>query len=187
MAGAGAVGQLVGLGGGLSVVAHRAGKFLHGGGGLLQVHAEHIARHDLLGADRTHATAQRVALGLADDLFEVTDIEFRGQRVVRRYRRRLAEAGIPVFRTPEPAVEMFAHVSSFYRNQRALMQTPGPQALRSAPDLEAARLIIDSVLTDRRSVLNEIESKALLSAFHIPVTSTMLSISSSTPQRALSG
>ena len=89
-------------------------------------------------------------------------------------RRRLAEAGIPVFRTPEPAVETFAHVSSFYRNQRALMQTPGPQALRSAPDLEAARLIIDSVLTDRRSILNEIESKALLSAFRLPVAKTVI-------------
>ncbi|RPJ47871.1 MAG: bifunctional acyl-CoA synthetase/GNAT family N-acetyltransferase [Betaproteobacteria bacterium] len=89
-------------------------------------------------------------------------------------RRRLARAGIPVFRTPEPAVEMFAHVSSFYRNQRALLQTPGPQALRSAPDLDAARLIIESVLTDRRSVLNEIESKALLSAFRLPVAKTVV-------------
>lgn len=89
-------------------------------------------------------------------------------------RRRLAEAGIPVFRTPEPAVEMFAHVSSFYRNQQALLQTPGPQALRSAPDIEAARLIIESVLTDRRSVLNEIESKALLSAFRLPVAKTII-------------
>ncbi len=89
-------------------------------------------------------------------------------------RQRLGKAGIPVFRTPEPAVDMFAHVSSFYRNQRALMQTPGPQALRSEPDIEAARLIIESVLTDRRSVLNEIESKALLSAFRLPVAQTVI-------------
>ena len=89
-------------------------------------------------------------------------------------RRRLAEAGIPVFRTPDPAVEMFSHVSAFYRNQRALLQTPGPGALLSAPDLEAARLIIESVLTERRSVLNEIESKALLSAFRLPVAKTII-------------
>jgi acetyltransferase len=89
-------------------------------------------------------------------------------------RRRLAEAGIPVFRTPDPAVEMFSHVSAFYRNQQALLQTPGPGALLSAPDLDAARLIIESVLTDRRSVLNEIESKALLSAFRLPVAKTII-------------
>lgn len=89
-------------------------------------------------------------------------------------RRRLAEAGIPVFRTPDPAVEMFSHVSAFYRNQRALLQTPGPGALLSPPDLDAARLIIEAVLADRRSVLNEIESKALLSAFRLPVAKTII-------------
>jgi acetyltransferase len=79
-----------------------------------------------------------------------------------------------VFRTPDPAVEMFSHVSAFYRNQQALLQTPGPGALLSPPDLDAARLIIESVLTDRRSVLNEIESKALLSAFRLPVAKTII-------------
>lgn len=97
-----------------------------------------------------------------------------GDASVIEGRRKLAEAGIPVFRTPEPAVEMFAHVSSFYRNQRELMQTPGPQALRSPPDIDAARLIIESVLTERRSVLNEIESKALLSSFRLPVAKTVI-------------
>jgi acetyltransferase len=97
-----------------------------------------------------------------------------GDASVIEGRRRLAEAGIPVFRTPEPAVEMFAHVSSFYRNQRALLQTPGPQALRAEPDIEAARMIIESVLTERRSVLNELESKALLSAFRLPVAKTVI-------------
>jgi acetyltransferase len=97
-----------------------------------------------------------------------------GDASVIEGRRRLAEAGIPVFRTPEPAVEVFAHVSSFYRNQRGLLQTPGPQALRSAPDIEAAKMIIETVLTERRSVLNELESKALLSAFRLPVAKTVI-------------
>ncbi|MBX3661523.1 MAG: bifunctional acetate--CoA ligase family protein/GNAT family N-acetyltransferase [Burkholderiales bacterium] len=97
-----------------------------------------------------------------------------GDASVIEGRRRLAEAGIPVFRTPEPAVEVFAHVSSFYRNQRGLLQTPGPQSLRSAPDIEAAKMIIETVLTERRSVLNELESKALLSAFRLPVAKTVI-------------
>ncbi|HSG77565.1 MAG TPA: bifunctional acetate--CoA ligase family protein/GNAT family N-acetyltransferase [Burkholderiales bacterium] len=89
-------------------------------------------------------------------------------------RRRLAAARIPVFRTPDPAVDMFGHVSAFYRNQRALLQTPGPVAAPDAPDLATARAIVDSALAARRSVLSEMESKALLAAFAIPIARTVV-------------
>ena len=97
-----------------------------------------------------------------------------GRGAAAEARRLLAEARIPVFRTPDPAVEMFAHLSSFYRNQRALLQTPGPLAAQGAPDLEAARLIVDAALDERRTVLSEMESKALLAAFRIPVARTVV-------------
>jgi acetyltransferase len=42
------------------------------------------------------------------------------------------------------------------------------------PDIEGARLVIESVLAERRKVLTEMESKTLLSAFHIPITRTLL-------------
>jgi acetyltransferase len=86
-------------------------------------------------------------------------------------RKLFGDAAIPVFRTPDPAVEMFAHVSSFYRNQRALLQAPGPLSQQQAPDLAAARLVVDAAIAERRLVLSETESKALLAAFHIPVAS----------------
>ena len=97
-----------------------------------------------------------------------------GEEQTAEARRLLAEARIPVFRTPDPAVEMFGHLSSFYRNQRALLQTPGPLAAQGAPDLEAARLIVDAALAERRSVLSEMESKALLAAFRIPIARTVV-------------
>jgi len=97
-----------------------------------------------------------------------------GEGQVAPARRLLADAGVPVFRTPDPAVEMFAHVSSFFRNQRALLQTPGPRSHQPAPDVDAARAIVDDVLAERKSVLSEMESKALLAAFRIPVAKTML-------------
>jgi len=97
-----------------------------------------------------------------------------GEEQTAEARRLLAEARIPVFRTPDPAVEMFGHLSSFYRNQRALLQTPGPLAAQGAPDLESARLIVDAALAERRSVLSEMESKALLAAFHIPIARTVV-------------
>jgi len=86
----------------------------------------------------------------------------------------LSEAAIPNFRTPEAAVGAFANIATFYQNQRLLQQTPPPLAPLSKPDIEGARLVIDSVLAERRCVLTEMESKTLLSAFHIPVTQTIL-------------
>ncbi|WP_429922529.1 acetate--CoA ligase family protein, partial [Klebsiella pneumoniae] len=62
----------------------------------------------------------------------------------------------------------------FYANQQLLLQTPPPMSTLAQPDVEAARLLIESVLAERRRTLTEMESKALLAAFHIPVTQTVL-------------
>ncbi|MFZ2309240.1 MAG: bifunctional acetate--CoA ligase family protein/GNAT family N-acetyltransferase [Rhodoferax sp.] len=86
----------------------------------------------------------------------------------------LKEAAIPSFRTPEAAVGAFGNLASFYQNQLLLQQTPPPLSTLNKPDIEGARLVIESVLAERRKVLTEMESKTLLSAFHIPVTTTML-------------
>lgn len=96
-----------------------------------------------------------------------------GEAEVAAGRKRFADAGIPVFRTPDPAVEMFAHLSAFYRNQQTLLQVPGPLVMRTPPDVAAARLIIDAALAEKRTLLNEIEAKALLAAFDIPVAKTL--------------
>jgi acetyltransferase len=86
----------------------------------------------------------------------------------------LNEAAIPTFRTPEAAVGAFGNIATFYQNQRLLQQTPPPLSTLGKPDIEGARLIIESVLSERRKVLTEMESKTLLSCFHIPVTHTIL-------------
>ncbi|MFD1892430.1 GNAT family N-acetyltransferase [Ottowia beijingensis] len=93
---------------------------------------------------------------------------------VQPARQKLADAQIPSFRTPEAAVGAFGNIASFYQNQQLLQQTPPPLSNLATPDVEGARLLIESVLTERRKVLTEMESKALLSAFHIPVTQTLL-------------
>ena len=100
-----------------------------------------------------------------------------GEAGVAAGRKRFADAGIPIFRTPDPAVEMFAHLSAFYRNQQTLLQVPGPLVMQSPPDVAAARQIIDAVLAEKRSVLNEIESKALMAAFDMPVAKTVAAAS----------
>jgi acetyltransferase len=97
-----------------------------------------------------------------------------GDASVGTARALLNEAGIPSFRTPEAAVGAFGNIASFYRNQQLLQQTPPPLSTLAKPDIEGARLVIESVLAERRNVLTEMESKTLLSAFHIPVTETIL-------------
>ena len=97
-----------------------------------------------------------------------------GDASVAASRSILNDAAIPSFRTPEAAVGAFGNIASFYQNQLLLQQTPPPLSALAKPDIEAARLVIESVLAERRKVLTEMESKALLSSFHIPVTNTIL-------------
>jgi len=97
-----------------------------------------------------------------------------GDATVGPARQVLNDAHLPTFRTPEAAVGAFGNLSSFYQNQQLLQQTPPPLSALAKPDIEGARLIIESVLAERRKVLTEMESKSLLSAFHIPVTETIL-------------
>lgn len=97
-----------------------------------------------------------------------------GDASVGNARQQLNEAAIPNFRTPEAAVGAFGNIASFYQNQLLLQQTPPPLSTLAKPDIEGARLVIESVLAERRKVLTEMESKTLLSAFHIPVTNTIL-------------
>ncbi|MGC3986836.1 MAG: bifunctional acetate--CoA ligase family protein/GNAT family N-acetyltransferase [Pseudorhodoferax sp.] len=97
-----------------------------------------------------------------------------GDASVGAARQVLNAAAIPNFRTPEAAVGAFGNIASFYQNQQLLQQTPAPLSTLAKPDIEAARLVVESVLAERRKVLTEMESKTLLSAFHIPVTQTLL-------------
>ena len=92
-----------------------------------------------------------------------------GEDLVRLGRRKFEEAGIPTFRTPEPAVELFSHISAYYRNQKLLMQTPASLSGLRPPSIESARLVIETALAERRKALNEMESRLCwpLSAFRL--------------------
>ena len=97
-----------------------------------------------------------------------------GDTQIRAGRALFAQSHVPAFRTPEAAVEAFSYLTDFYRNQRLLAQTPGPLSHHREPDVEGARMLVENALAERRKVLSEMESKALLAAFHIPVASTMV-------------
>lgn len=102
-----------------------------------------------------------------------------GDEQVAAGRAILNHATIPTFRTPEAAVDAFNNILLFHKNQQLLRQAPPPLSQLAKPDIEGARILIECVLAERRNVLTEMESKALLSAFHIPVTKTILARSAS--------
>jgi len=105
-----------------------------------------------------------------------------GGTQVEESRKLFNRAKKPSFRTPEPAVEVFSFLSKYYQNQKLLIQVPGPLSHQLEPDIEGARMVIEGALQERRKILNEMESKALLSAFHIPVAKTLIARS---PNEAL--
>lgn len=81
---------------------------------------------------------------------------------------------IPSFSTPEAAVEAFSYLADYYRNQQLLLQVPEPVAYQSQADIVGAKLIIESAVAERRSILTTLESKAILRAFGIPITQTFV-------------
>jgi acetyltransferase len=97
-----------------------------------------------------------------------------GDHSTREARNWLSSAGVPSFRTPEAAVDAFNSLTSFRQNQELLQQVPPALAWDIEPDLDGARMIIEGALADRRHALTEIESKSLLSAFGIPVVTTVV-------------
>ncbi|HQY28232.1 MAG TPA: GNAT family N-acetyltransferase, partial [Burkholderiaceae bacterium] len=97
-----------------------------------------------------------------------------GDSSTRALRARLDAAGVPVFRTPEAAVDAFSTVATFYQNQMLLQQVPSSLSEREAPDLDAAHRVLDAAFAAGRDVMTELESKALLAAFHVPVNRTVL-------------
>lgn len=94
---------------------------------------------------------------------------FMGETKVAAARKTLSAHGIPDFNTPESAVEAFSYLAKFRQNQELLLQMPGPFSDdRQPPDVEGARLIVESALSEGRRILSLLESKAVLSAFRIP-------------------
>jgi acetyltransferase len=123
--------------------------------------------------------AARIVIDIAKDSNKPIVTCWMGEEQVREARLLFKGAGIPTFHTPDPAVELFSHISAHYRNQKLLMQTPAAVSDQVPPRLESARLVIETALGEGRKTLSEMESKALLSAFRIPIAQTVVARSAS--------
>lgn len=96
-----------------------------------------------------------------------------GGAKVQEGRELFANSKVAHFSTPEVAVDAFSFLAKYAQNQILLKQIPSPTDELVKPDIEGSRLIIERVLSEGRQVLTAQESKAILAAFHIPVTQTI--------------
>jgi len=95
-----------------------------------------------------------------------------GGKEVAEARRILNDADIPTYGTPENAIRAFKYLYDYARNLETLTEIPPKFSKDLHFDRETARDIIDGAMSKGRNALSEAESKALLSAYGIPVNRT---------------
>jgi acetyltransferase len=87
--------------------------------------------------------------------------------------RLLNEAGIPTFETPEEAVDTFMEMYSYTRNLELLQETPPRMPSDLKVNTRQARTFLDECFKRQTLLLTEVEAKAILSAYGIPVNPTV--------------
>ncbi|MBC8119161.1 MAG: bifunctional acetate--CoA ligase family protein/GNAT family N-acetyltransferase [Burkholderiaceae bacterium] len=95
-----------------------------------------------------------------------------GDAAVADARRIFEDAGVADYDTPEEAVRAFAMLATYRRNQALLLEVPTASE-NGPPDIAAARVPIEAALAEGRDMLNELEAKAVLQAYGIPVVPTV--------------
>lgn len=111
--------------------------------------------------------AARAIAAAADGQPKPVAAVLAGAASVRTGQQLLDEAGVPHFLTPENAVDALALLDAFQRNQQKLRQVPMAIDEGFAPDVAAAEALYRAAIAQGRTLLDEVESKALLAAFGI--------------------
>jgi len=100
-----------------------------------------------------------------------------GGRDVEKGREIFNHAGVPTFDTPERAVRAFIDLFQYSTNLEMLQEIPAKLPGKMEFDQDRARARIQEALAKKEYLLNEIESKALLSDYGIPVHRTQVAVS----------
>ncbi|MBX3637462.1 MAG: bifunctional acetate--CoA ligase family protein/GNAT family N-acetyltransferase [Rubrivivax sp.] len=97
-----------------------------------------------------------------------------GDAAVAQARQAFQAASVPCYDTPEAAVEAFAMLLEYRRNQAQLLQAPPAGSAPVPPDLTRVRAAIAPALAEGREWLTEPEAKAVLEAIAVPVVGTRI-------------
>ena len=83
-----------------------------------------------------------------------------------------ANARMPTFRTPEDGVAGFLQLVNYRRNQNLLMEVPPSMVGHMAPDRSAARALVREAIANKRLLLSDPETKAILRAYGLALVET---------------
>lgn len=91
----------------------------------------------------------------------------------------LDQAGIPTFSYPDTAVQIFDDMWRYLSNLRSIYETPLPSLTpeQGEPDRDLAAALIETARWSNRTLLTEVESKQVLTAYGIPTVKTLVATS----------
>jgi acetyltransferase len=92
---------------------------------------------------------------------------------VEEGRQILNDAGVPTFETPEQAVDTFMEMYFYTRHLELLQETPPRLTQDVSVNTRQVRTFLAQCLERPGGVLTELESKAILSAYGVPVNPTV--------------
>jgi len=95
-----------------------------------------------------------------------------GDGAVVAARQMFEDAGIANYATPEEAVQAFAMLQTWRRNQEVLREAPTASE-NPVPDLGTAHAVIERAISESREWLSEAEAKQVLAAYGVPVMRTL--------------
>lgn len=93
---------------------------------------------------------------------------FMGAEEVESGSRILAKMGVPVYDSPEEAINCFDTMCQYSRNQRSLSETPASAPAEFKPNTDSARAIMTSAMEAGRTTLTEFDAKRFISHYGIP-------------------
>ncbi len=99
-------------------------------------------------------------------------------------RRRLADAGIPVFASPEQAVRGFLQLVEDRRNRAAARELPSSAVLRIAPDRDLVSQLFSRSRLEGRLLLTQECALEVLAAYGIPAVASRTAMSGEEAEEA---
>ena len=119
------------------------------------------------------ADAVIAAVGLAAAASKPALACWLGHQAGAEARRRLSAAGVPTFQTPEQAIDGFTDLLEFQARKAQLAEVGEASLPKPEPDRAAAAHLLGGALERGLEWLDEIDGKALLAAYGIPVVETI--------------
>jgi acetyltransferase len=119
------------------------------------------------------AVIPSAAASLAEQKKPVFTSWLGGASIIKA-RATFERAGVPNFLTPENAIDAFSYLTKFRAHQTMLVQSVSAMESMSFHDLSQAiaraSRIREQLKAENRTLLREMEAKALLDAFNLPVS-----------------